>query len=141
MASDSTVPPAPSGGGAKYAIIGVALFAIALLAYCLTSGGDEQGAGTTPVAQVDAGVIERSTALVEDEFEIPEPEPDAGPPPDAGRGETTHRTRPPGTTGSWDQCSGDIPVPEVRRVFAEYSYTLTDQLFIYRKGRFQRYSR
>lgn len=29
----------------------------------------------------------------------------------------------------------------VRRVFAEYSYTLTDQLFIYRKGRFQRYSR
>jgi uncharacterized protein YtpQ (UPF0354 family) len=29
----------------------------------------------------------------------------------------------------------------VRRVFAENSYTLTDQLFVFRKGRFQRYSR
>jgi len=40
-----------------------------------------------------------------------------------------------------DQARVDELKALVRRVFAEYSYTLTDQLFVFRKGKFQRYSR
>lgn len=122
MASESTPPPQPGGGGgAKYAILGVALFAIAGLVYCLTQGED----APTPAPQpevVDAGTTERSTALVEDELEIPELEPDAGPP-DAGQPEATTTTtrRPAGTTRSWDECTGEIDPSAARRVIQEHN--------------------
>lgn len=121
MASESTPPPQPGGGGAKYAILGVALFAIAALVYCLTQG---ENAPPPPQPQAtDAGVPERSTALVEDELEIPELEPDAGQP-DAGQPEETATTaprRPAGTTRSWDECTGEIDPAAARRVVQEHN--------------------
>jgi len=121
VASESTPPPPAGGGGAKYAIVGVALFAIALLTWCLTKGGgDDVPPETGGPAVVDAGTVERSTALVEDELEIPELEPDAGPPPDGGQGATqTKRTT--GPSRSWDECTGEIATAEARRVFAEHN--------------------
>lgn len=118
MASESTPPPPASGGGARYAIIGVALFAIALLAYCLTSGGDD--APPPDGGTADAGVVERSTALVEEELVIPDPEPDAGPPPDAGQQGHTKRPTGGGVARSWDECTGDIPRAEASRVVGEF---------------------
>lgn len=120
MASESTPPPPASGGGARYAIVGVVLFAIAGLAYCLTSGGGDEGPSVATPSTPDAGSTERSTALVEDDFEIPELEPDAGPPPDAGR-VASHTKRSPGTTRSWDDCSGEIAPAEARRVVSEFN--------------------
>ena len=118
MASESTPPP-PQGGGARYAIAGVALAAIALLGYCLLQPPE---AATTPVVtgHADSG-ISRSTALVEDDMFIPEPEPDAGPPPDAWSApaapvhHTTHVA-----SGSWD-CTGEIDSAAIRRVFETYN--------------------
>lgn len=40
-----------------------------------------------------------------------------------------------------DQARLDELEALVRRVFAQHSYTLTDQLFVFRKGKFERYSR
>jgi hypothetical protein len=82
VSSPSTVPPPAEGGGARYAIAGVALLALAGLGWCLTRPPE------APVTRVepDAGpVVERSTALVEDSLDIPElvvdtGVPDAGPP-------------------------------------------------------------
>jgi hypothetical protein len=118
VASESTPPP-PQGGGARYAIIGVALAAAALLAYCLL----QPPAPTTPLqaGPADAGVIERSTALVEDDMFIPDPEPDAGPLPDAWSAPepTTHHTTHV-AAGSWD-CTGEIDSAAIRRVFEQYN--------------------
>jgi hypothetical protein len=68
-------------------------------------------APTTTVTAPDAGHhVDRSTALVEDSLDIPEPEPDV-PLPDAGppvEEVVRHGTpRPP--VGEWDRCSGEIP--------------------------------
>lgn len=121
LASESTPPPQQGGGSAKYAILGVALFAIAALVWCMTRPGEDTPEGPVGPAEVDAGVVERSTALVDQELEIPELEPDAGQP-DAGQPQeetTTHRPR--GTTRSWEECTGDIAVADVRRVVQEYN--------------------
>lgn len=110
MASESTPPPPTSGGG-RYALVGVALAAVAALGWCMMG---EAPAATTTAAAPDAGPrLDRSTALVEDSLDIPEPEPDAGPPPDAGTPPeaVAHHgggtPRPP--AGEWDRCTGDIP--------------------------------
>lgn len=118
MASESTPPSPASGGGARYAILGVALFAIAALAYCLASGGDDPPA--TRAGPADAGIVERSTALVEEDLVIPDPEPDAGPPPDTGPPGGASTKRPSGVTRSWDECTGDIPRAEASRVVGEF---------------------
>ncbi len=121
MASESTPPP-PSGGGARYAIAGVALAALALLGYCLLQPRDAPP--TPPVTgPVDSGVIERSTALVEDDIVIPEDEPDAGPEPDAWapHAPTGHQTPTTHlTAGTWD-CSGELDASAIRRVFEQYN--------------------
>lgn len=110
MASESTPPP-PTSGGARYAIVGVALAALAGLGWCLTRPPD---APTTTTALPDAGHISHSTALVEDSLDIPDPEPDAGPPIDAGAPvvEPPHHSSSGGTArppaGEWDRCSGEI---------------------------------
>jgi hypothetical protein len=118
VASESTPPPQPGGGGAKYAILGVALFAIALLVYCATRPGDDVAPGPVAALEVDAGVVERSTALVDQDLEIPELEPDAGPPPDTGPPPRTHR---PGPARSWDECSGEIATAAARQVIQEHN--------------------
>jgi hypothetical protein len=116
MASESTPPP-PSGGGARYAIAGVALAALAGLGYCMLQPPAPPPTTTASVPP-DAGVIERSTALVDDSLVIPEDEPDAGAV-DAAVVEATpihHGPRPP-TAGEWDSCSGEL---DARPVFEEY---------------------
>lgn len=120
MASESTPPPPPSGGGAKYAVLGVALFAVAGLVYCATQPGEETTAPTV-AAVVDAGVVERSTALAEDDLDIPELEVDAGTP-DAGQPEETATTTPRRTeTRSWDECSGEISGSAASAVIRDYN--------------------
>lgn len=124
MASESSPPPQPSGSGARYAIVGVVLFAVAGLAYCLTQPGEEPTTTahpTTPVT-VDAGTA-RSTALVDDTLEIPDLPPDTGLS-DAGQptGERTTGTgerRPVSPSGgSWD-CAGEVDQAAARAVIAE----------------------
>jgi hypothetical protein len=119
MASESTPPP-PAAGGARYAIAGVALAAIALLGYCMIVPGSPPPSTTaTPTGPVDSGVIERSTALVEDDLVIPADEPDTNTP-DAGEvHEVTHRpTTPRGPSlGEWGSCTGEL---NARPVFEEY---------------------
>lgn len=118
MASESTPPP-PQGGGARYAIAGVALAALALLGYCLLLPPDAPPP-TPPAGPADAGVTGRSTALAEDDMVIPEPEPDAGPPPDAWSApEPTHHTTHV-AAGSWD-CTGEIDGAAIRRVFEQFN--------------------
>src|SRR5690606_14665052 len=74
-----------------------------------------------PVAAVaqDAGVVERSTALVDDDLVIPDLEPDAGPLPDAGGPRIRYVTRyVGGGGGSWD-CSGQIDPAAARATLAQ----------------------
>lgn len=109
MASESNPPP-PRSGGARYAIVGVALAVLAALGWCMMG---QAPAPTAAPVLADAGPrVDRSTALVEDSLDIPEPEPDAGPPPDAGvvAEPTPHRGGTPRTpVGEWDRCSGEVP--------------------------------
>lgn len=108
MSSPSTAPPPPAeGGGARYAIAGVVLLALAGLGYCLLQPPETPAVvNTTP----DAGPpVERSTALVDDSLEIPEVEPDAGMP-DAGppaEVEDPGPRRPRVSTGDWE-CTGEL---------------------------------
>lgn len=117
MASESTPPPPTGGGGARYAIAGVALCAVAALGYCLITPSAPPPT-TTVAVPADAGVIERSTALVEDDLVIPEDEPDTGAI-DAAVEQVVHRpTTPRGPPlGSWDSCTGEV---DARPVFEEY---------------------
>ncbi len=118
MASSSTVPPPPSSGGARYAIAGVALAALAGLGWCLTRPPEPVDTGPAPVA-IDAG--QRSTALVEDDFVIPDLEPDAGPIDGGQPEEVVRRPTHPRPTGSWDECSGEIQTAQARTVVGEYN--------------------
>lgn len=108
----STTPP--QGGNAKYLVIGLLLLAGAAgIWFAMKSGEKEQRAAAV---SPDAGVIERSTALVEPELVIPDPEPDAGPPIDAGPPPTKVVYR--YVRGDWE-CSGSIPAAQARRVINE----------------------
>jgi hypothetical protein len=118
MASESSPPP-PAAGGARYAIAGVALAAVAVLGYCLiTPSAPPPPTSTTVAGPADAGAITRSTALVEDDLVIPADEPDTGVV-DAGEThEVTHRTGPrPPSLGEWASCTGEM---NARPVFEEY---------------------
>jgi TonB family protein len=90
------------------------------LAWCATQGGerDSERARNVPA---DAGASGRSTAWVEEELEIPELEPDAGPPPDAGTVAAETHTKHSPTTRSWDSCTGDISPADARRVIEEFN--------------------
>lgn len=115
MASESTPPP-PQGGGARYAIIGVALLALAGVGYCLMNQGGPPPA-TTVVEAPDAAVPQRSTALVDETLEIPEEEPDAWLDiPDAGP--LPRQPREP-AVGSWE-CSGELDRAALQSVIGEY---------------------
>jgi hypothetical protein len=118
VASESKPPPPPTSGGARYAIIGVALVAIAALAYCLTTSGD--GGGPQASGPSDAGVAERPTSLVDDDLIIPEPEIDGGPQLAERPIETHTKHGGHGPARAWDDCSGDIAPAEARRVIDEF---------------------
>lgn len=112
MAGESTPPPKESGGGLKYAILGLLLLGGAIVIAVLATGGEEE----RPVQAVpDAGTAERSTKLAEPELLIPELEPDAGPPPDAGvRTKIVYRY----VRGDWE-CSGNIEPAAARAAIQE----------------------
>ena len=110
MAESIAPPPPGSGGSLKYGIVGVVLIVGAAALYFGMKGCEAEP--TTPSAQVelDAGpVVERSTALVDEELVIPELEPDAGPLPDSGGPRIRYVTRHVGGGGggNWN-CSGAI---------------------------------
>lgn len=119
MTSESIPPPA-GGGNLKYGIIGVALIGAAIAVWFGMKGCEGE---SRPVAEVqtDAGVdpVDRGGALVAEDLVIPELEPDAGPPPDAGR-RVRYVTRyvGGGGGGNWS-CSGSIPAAAAGARFAQ----------------------
>lgn len=104
-----------------YAILGVALLAAAGgLVWCLATPPTpppETGDATPP----DAGSTERPTALVEDDFLIPEVEPDAGPPDAAVVAEPRTPRTPRTPAGDWDSCTGEIAPAQARSVFGQFN--------------------
>ena len=113
--SQSTPPPAPSGNG-KYAIMGIAMLALAGLGYCMMNSSG----GPTPPAVADfpdAAVPPRSTALVDETLLIPDEEPDAWLEiPDSGP--APRRPSANGGGGSWD-CTGEVDRAALSRVLGE----------------------
>lgn len=118
MASQSSPPPPPESG-AKYAVLGVVLLALAGAGYCAmredTPASD--GHPTASTDRPDARALERSTALQDEVLEIPEEPPDAWfEEPDAGRPSRTVRTV---VVGSWD-CTGEIDRAAISSVIEEH---------------------
>ena len=104
MVSESMPPPA-SGGNFKYAIIGLVLLGLAAGGVALIMcDGDPK----PPIAAVADAGVQRSTALVEPDLVLPDPEPDAGPEIDAGPPQKTVRIR-----YVQQDCSGAIPTAQV----------------------------
>ena len=113
--SQSTPPPAPSGNG-KYAIMGIAMLALAGLGYCMMNGTPPPTT-TTVVDLPDAAVAQRSTSLVDETLVIPEEEPDAWVDiPDTGPAPRRPSSNSGG--GTWD-CTGEIDRAALSRVLAD----------------------
>lgn len=115
MASDSVTPSSPSGGGSAKYIIGILLLLAGGLGVYFATGG-----GSTPppaVPKEPVAVVERPTALADDNLQIPvdEPEPvDAGP----AAVEPTRKT-PRAAAGDGWSCEGDIAAPDIRKVLGD----------------------
>lgn len=118
MASESSPPPPDSGGNLKYAIIGVVLIGATIAVWLGMRGCEEDPPPVAEAPVADAGVVERSTALADDDLFIPEVEPDAGPPPDAGR-RVRYVTRYVGGGGGNWSCSGQIDPAAAQRALAQ----------------------
>ncbi len=110
--------PPPKGGNKRYLLVTLLLLAGSVGLY-LASGSEEPGAG--PAVQqpepVKPKTPPRSTALVEQELEIPEEEPDAGPAPAPEKPRRRSGRRKP-VVGPWD-CGGDLPAVAIRKVLRE----------------------
>jgi hypothetical protein len=125
VTADSTEPTPPSGGGnLKYAIVGVVLLLATVGIFFGMRSCEDEGTGDGVAAnqQLDAGSAERPTEIGEDDLFIPDPEPDAGPPVDAGGPRVRYVTRYVGGGGgsaNWN-CSGDIAVAAVQSTIAEH---------------------
>ena len=112
MAQDSLVPPTNGSGGARYAIIGLLLLGAAVAVYFLLGKG---GGSETPAAPDAGPVVERSTALATDDFDIEDDLiVDAGQP-DAGEPEPT-KTR---VVVRRVQCNGELDQSAISRVIAQ----------------------
>jgi hypothetical protein len=108
------------GGNLKYGIIGVVLLGGAAALYFGMRGCEDE-APPVAVETPDAGIpVERSTALAEDDLVLPELEPDAGPPPDAGRPRIRYVTRyvGGGGGGGWN-CTGQLDPARARAVIGQ----------------------
>ena len=116
-----TEPTAPPTGGSnlKYGIIGGVLIVAAFAVWFGMRGCEEPA--PPPVQELpDAGTVVRSTALVDDDLIIPEPEPDAGPAVDAGR-RIRYVTHYVGGGGGNCSCSGNIDAAAARRALSQYN--------------------
>jgi hypothetical protein len=125
------MPPQQSGGGnAKYAVIGLLLIAAAVGVWFAMKNVETP----PPPPPPDAG-LRPSTALVENDLVIPDPEPDAGPIVDAGAPGTCTTTADcnPGArcvqghctrfttryvAGDWE-CGGNLSPAQAQGVIAE----------------------
>jgi hypothetical protein len=108
----SVSQPPPSGGNAKYAIIGVALLLlVGGLGWCLLKGSPPPPPPPHPAERHDAGA--QQAGLGEEEIDLPDLGTDFGPQPDLGGPHKIIRYVYVG--GNWD-CSGDIPVASIRQV-------------------------
>lgn len=110
VTSSDSIPPIPGGNNnLKYGLMGVGLIIAAAAAWFGMQSCEGESQPQPPVVEADAGTepTEPSRALVDDELLIPEVEPDAGPPPDAGQA-VRYVTRYVGGGGNWT-CSGSIP--------------------------------
>lgn len=117
MATESVPPPGVGGGGnLKYVIIGVVLLLAAAGVWFGMQSCESPPERPVATLQLDAGTPpDRGGELVADDLVIPEAEPDAGRPVDAGR-RIRYVTRYVG--GSWD-CSGSIPAAAAQAALAE----------------------
>ncbi len=111
--SESTPPP-PTGGGAKYAILGLVAILAAVGMYC----GMQEEEETAPVVEnttPEAPVVPRSTGF-EPEIEIPdEDEEDAGPE-DTGPEDTGETVMMSTMRRAPRECTGNLDVAAVRQV-------------------------
>lgn len=119
MASESSPPPAVGGGNLKYGIIGVVLIGATIAVWFGMKGCEEDPPPVVEAPVPDAGVVDRSTALADDDLFIPEVEPDAGPPPDAGR-RVRYVTRFVGGRGNWS-CSGQLDPSAARAALSQHN--------------------
>ncbi|MEM9070311.1 MAG: AgmX/PglI C-terminal domain-containing protein [Myxococcota bacterium] len=108
--TESTMPPPASGGGMRYALIGLLLLLGAVGLYCATQEDEPE-----PVAQQtqpDAGPPAPPPRQIEPTFEIPEEVEDAGvdtaPPPETMMASMSGMRR--------RECTGDINVAGIRAV-------------------------
>lgn len=122
MSSESSPPPVVSGGGnVKYGVIGVVLIGAAVALWFGMKGCEERPPSVVQPEQPDAGVaIERPTTLVEDDLLLPELEPDAGPPPDAGQ-RIRYVTRYVGGGGGNWSCDGQIDPARARAALSGHN--------------------
>ena len=104
------MPPPPSGGNAKYALIALILLAVAGGVFVFSQGEPAPPPAVKAPAPKNA---ERSTAMAQEELEIPEVEPDAGPP--EPEPEEQPKKRVVKTRDKWD-CSGDVAAAQIRSV-------------------------
>ena len=113
----SVSQPPPSGGNAKYAIVGVALLIlVGGLGWCLLRPKPpEEHADNHPPPTHDAGPA-IPEGLGGNDIELPDLGQDMGPLPDMGGPHKIIRYVYVG--GNWD-CSGDIPVAAIRSVVAD----------------------
>lgn len=111
--AESQAPQQGSSGNLKYAVIGIVLLLAAIGVWCATRPKDEQSDQRAQGPQ-DAGVVDRP--IQDTVLEMPEEEPDSGPPIDAGRRvRIVYRY----VGGNWD-CSGEIPRERAQTVIAGY---------------------
>ena len=113
MASESLRPtPASSGGGyAKY-LIGLLLLLGGGLGVFLATRSEP---APTPPPQPPPKVAERSTALAQDDLQLPVEEPDAGAPPAVAEEPTKKKRTGP---DPW-ACQGDVPAQEIKALLAD----------------------
>lgn len=114
MSGDDESQLTTSGGGAKYALIGLLLLGGAGGIWFLTRA--EEPAPTVEETPASAEPTQRSTALAQNEFVIPEEPEDAGV--DTGAGESAAPKKRRRSASRMSSCQGEIPAAAAQRVIS-----------------------
>jgi hypothetical protein len=112
MAENSMPPPSSGGGYGKYLVVLLLLVAGGLGAFLVMKPKNEP-----KPPPPEPPKVERSTALVDEALEIPDPIPDAGPAQPVA--EPTKPKRTGGGGGNSWECAGDIPQQQIKQVLAD----------------------